>query len=148
MCAVRDPDPRVNGGGIAKLRDAGVAVTVGAFTNEAEQLMSGFFHRLRHGVPEVIALDGSSPTLPTEIDALLVSLKGRPRLRGWTGDIDVCGVEPHRLLTRMGELGLDPVFTALSSSAGVPADTLPTMSTEDSCTALGSETTSPPQESL
>lgn len=131
VAAIRDPDPRVNGGGFAKLRNAGVAVSIGACADEAKRLMSGFFHRIRHGVPEVILVDGVSATLPAGVDALILSSPHGPRLIAVSGEIDLSGIERQRLLARMGELGLtsvavsrhDPLRFVLSTSTAVDANT-------------------------
>jgi diaminohydroxyphosphoribosylaminopyrimidine deaminase / 5-amino-6-(5-phosphoribosylamino)uracil reductase len=61
--AVDDPDPRVNGGGARRLRDAGVLVESGLLEAEASALNAGFIKRMRHGVPLVrlklaMSLDG------------------------------------------------------------------------------------------
>ncbi len=48
-----DPDPRVNGGGIARLRAAGIAVEQGLLQAEAEAVAAGFFSRVRLGRPLV-----------------------------------------------------------------------------------------------
>ena len=47
-----DPDPRVNGRGIANLRDAGIEVTMSDATM-AERLDPGYFHHRRTGRPRV-----------------------------------------------------------------------------------------------
>ncbi|GIX22507.1 MAG: riboflavin biosynthesis protein RibD [Gammaproteobacteria bacterium] len=51
VCAVQDPDPRVNGRGIAALREAGVRVESGLLAAEARALNPGFFSRLERGRP-------------------------------------------------------------------------------------------------
>ncbi len=51
--AVPDPDPRVDGGGAARLRAAGVDVVSGLMAEEATELNLGFFTRLRQGRPWV-----------------------------------------------------------------------------------------------
>ena len=51
VIATRDPDPRVDGEGIARLRAAGIAVTEGVLAAEAEEIAAGFFSRVRHGRP-------------------------------------------------------------------------------------------------
>ncbi|WP_029006712.1 bifunctional diaminohydroxyphosphoribosylaminopyrimidine deaminase/5-amino-6-(5-phosphoribosylamino)uracil reductase RibD [Azospirillum halopraeferens] len=51
VVACEDPDPRVAGGGVHRLRAAGVAVDVGLCTAEALDLNRGFFSRILHGRP-------------------------------------------------------------------------------------------------
>ncbi|MBE9047824.1 bifunctional diaminohydroxyphosphoribosylaminopyrimidine deaminase/5-amino-6-(5-phosphoribosylamino)uracil reductase RibD [Pleurocapsales cyanobacterium LEGE 10410] len=46
-----DPDPRVAGGGIAKLRDAGIEVIVGVEETACRQLNEAFIHRVLHKQP-------------------------------------------------------------------------------------------------
>jgi diaminohydroxyphosphoribosylaminopyrimidine deaminase/5-amino-6-(5-phosphoribosylamino)uracil reductase len=64
VVAAGDPDPRTNGEGIARLKAAGIAVTTGVRSAEAEAVMAGFFSRLRRGRPHItlklaVSLDGS-----------------------------------------------------------------------------------------
>jgi diaminohydroxyphosphoribosylaminopyrimidine deaminase/5-amino-6-(5-phosphoribosylamino)uracil reductase len=60
VVACRDPDPRVDGRGIAKLRDAGIEVVEGVARAEAEALNAGFFLRVRENRPYVtLKLAGS-----------------------------------------------------------------------------------------
>jgi pyrimidine deaminase RibD-like protein len=47
--ALQDPDPRVNGGGVAKLRDYGIDVHVGLGDWSAAHIMRGFFKRVNDG---------------------------------------------------------------------------------------------------
>lgn len=53
VIALRDPDPRVNGEGISRLRAAGIAVTEGVLGTEAAEVAAGFACRVRHGRPLV-----------------------------------------------------------------------------------------------
>jgi len=53
VAAVRDPDPRVNGKGLARLGAAGIAVEEGLLAAEAEAVAAGFFSRVRRGRPAV-----------------------------------------------------------------------------------------------
>jgi len=53
LVATEDPDPRVNGTGLKRLRDAGVAVESGLCRREAEALNAGFFSLVRQGRPLV-----------------------------------------------------------------------------------------------
>ena len=48
-----DPNPQVNGQGVAILRNAGIEVTEGVLRQEAEQLHQGFFKRISIGRPFV-----------------------------------------------------------------------------------------------
>lgn len=53
VIGVRDPDPRVNGAGIARLREAGIAVEEGVLREEAEDIAAGLYCRVRAGRPLV-----------------------------------------------------------------------------------------------
>jgi diaminohydroxyphosphoribosylaminopyrimidine deaminase / 5-amino-6-(5-phosphoribosylamino)uracil reductase len=50
---IEDPDPRVSGQGIARLRGAGIAVETGVCAAEASELNEGFLLRMRDGRPLV-----------------------------------------------------------------------------------------------
>lgn len=63
VIALTDPDPRTNGKGIARLREAGVSVTLGVMETEARRSMAGFLTRRARGRPFVtlklgLSLDG------------------------------------------------------------------------------------------
>ncbi len=67
VVALEDPDPRVAGRGIARLRDAGIEVETGVCAEEAAEINAGFFCRLRLGRPLVTlklatSLDGRIAT--------------------------------------------------------------------------------------
>ena len=51
VISVEDPDPRVSGAGIARLRAAGIEVTTGVLAREAAALNAGFFLRVQAGRP-------------------------------------------------------------------------------------------------
>ncbi|WP_319022481.1 bifunctional diaminohydroxyphosphoribosylaminopyrimidine deaminase/5-amino-6-(5-phosphoribosylamino)uracil reductase RibD [Meridianimarinicoccus sp. MJW13] len=53
VVALRDPDPRVDGGGLARLRAAGLIVDVGVCAREAAASHAGFLRRIRDGRPMV-----------------------------------------------------------------------------------------------
>ncbi len=53
VIALRDPDPRTDGRGIARLREAGIAVTTDIQSPEAARSMAGFLTRRAHGRPAV-----------------------------------------------------------------------------------------------
>lgn len=51
--AMIDPDPRTAGQGVARMRDAGVAVNVGVGAGQAARSMAGFLTRIARGRPYV-----------------------------------------------------------------------------------------------
>ena len=53
VVALGDPDSRVNGQGIARLRAAGIAVELGVLQAEARLMQSGFLKRVTEGRPHV-----------------------------------------------------------------------------------------------
>jgi diaminohydroxyphosphoribosylaminopyrimidine deaminase/5-amino-6-(5-phosphoribosylamino)uracil reductase len=64
VIALGDPDPRTDGEGIARLRDAGIEVQQGAGADAARRAMAGFLTRRAKGRPQVTlklatSLDGS-----------------------------------------------------------------------------------------
>lgn len=53
VCALADPNPEVNGAGIARLQQAGIQVQCGLMAAEAENLNAGFLSRMRKRRPFV-----------------------------------------------------------------------------------------------
>jgi diaminohydroxyphosphoribosylaminopyrimidine deaminase/5-amino-6-(5-phosphoribosylamino)uracil reductase len=70
VTAVEDPDPRVSGGGLARLRAAGIEVVSGVCAEEAAEVNEGFFRRVRQGRP-LITLK-----LATTLDGRLATATG------------------------------------------------------------------------
>jgi diaminohydroxyphosphoribosylaminopyrimidine deaminase / 5-amino-6-(5-phosphoribosylamino)uracil reductase len=68
-----DPDPRTNGQGIARLREAGIAVTAGVLEAKARQAMAGFLTRRAHGRPHVTL------KLATSLDGRIALPSGESR---------------------------------------------------------------------
>jgi diaminohydroxyphosphoribosylaminopyrimidine deaminase/5-amino-6-(5-phosphoribosylamino)uracil reductase len=78
VVAVRDPDPRVNGEGVARLRAAGIEVAEGVGEAEAAEVNAGFAARIRAGRPLVTL------KLATTLDGRIATAAGESR---WiTGD--------------------------------------------------------------
>jgi diaminohydroxyphosphoribosylaminopyrimidine deaminase/5-amino-6-(5-phosphoribosylamino)uracil reductase len=55
VAAIEDPDPRVAGTGLARLREAGVAVDSGTGASAATALLAPYLHQRRTGRPYVVA---------------------------------------------------------------------------------------------
>jgi diaminohydroxyphosphoribosylaminopyrimidine deaminase/5-amino-6-(5-phosphoribosylamino)uracil reductase len=71
VVALRDPDKRVDGEGLRRLRAAGIEVEEGVLAREATAINLGFIKRLRHGLPMVTlklatTLDGRIATAAKE----------------------------------------------------------------------------------
>ncbi|MGD9616767.1 MAG: bifunctional diaminohydroxyphosphoribosylaminopyrimidine deaminase/5-amino-6-(5-phosphoribosylamino)uracil reductase RibD [Alphaproteobacteria bacterium] len=73
VAAVEDPDPRVAGGGLARLRAAGIAVESGLCADQAEEVNAGFFRRVRTGRPLVTL------KLATSLDGRIATASGESR---------------------------------------------------------------------
>jgi diaminohydroxyphosphoribosylaminopyrimidine deaminase/5-amino-6-(5-phosphoribosylamino)uracil reductase len=73
VIAARDPDPRVNGEGIAKLRAAGIKVDEGLLQDEADEVAAGFATRVRQGRPLVTL------KLASTLDGRIASHTGESR---------------------------------------------------------------------
>jgi diaminohydroxyphosphoribosylaminopyrimidine deaminase/5-amino-6-(5-phosphoribosylamino)uracil reductase len=90
VVAAVDPDPRVDGKGIARLRAAGIAVEVGCMEAEACRLNAGFFARMRARRPQVAL------KLATSADGRIATASGDSK---WiTGP--AARAEGHRLRLR------------------------------------------------
>jgi diaminohydroxyphosphoribosylaminopyrimidine deaminase/5-amino-6-(5-phosphoribosylamino)uracil reductase len=70
---MQDPDPRVNGGGLAMLRAAGIAVTTGVMDAEARELQAGFLTRIARGRPMLTL------KLATSLDGRIATASGESR---------------------------------------------------------------------
>jgi diaminohydroxyphosphoribosylaminopyrimidine deaminase/5-amino-6-(5-phosphoribosylamino)uracil reductase len=73
VAAIEDPDPRVAGGGLARLRAAGIAVESGLCAEEAIEINAGFFQRLRTGRPLVTL------KLASSLDGCIATASGESR---------------------------------------------------------------------
>ncbi|MGE0669180.1 MAG: bifunctional diaminohydroxyphosphoribosylaminopyrimidine deaminase/5-amino-6-(5-phosphoribosylamino)uracil reductase RibD [Sphingomonadales bacterium] len=73
VVAVTDPDPRVSGRGVARLREAGIEVTEGVCADEARALNDGFFRKVGEERPMVTL------KLATSLDGMIAALGGDSR---------------------------------------------------------------------
>ncbi len=73
VVAAIDPDPRVHGAGVARLRAAGIPVATGLLEAEAETLQAGFLTRVRQGRPMVTL------KLATTLDGRIATRTGESR---------------------------------------------------------------------
>jgi diaminohydroxyphosphoribosylaminopyrimidine deaminase/5-amino-6-(5-phosphoribosylamino)uracil reductase len=130
VLALRDPNPRVDGGGIARLRAAGLEVIEGVAEAEARALNAPFLHRLASGRPLAIlkwamSLDGRT-ALPNG-DSQWIS---GPAARAWVHrlraqcDAVIVGGGTVRaddpLLTSRGRRDPEPLRVVLSRSLDLP----------------------------
>ncbi len=127
-----DPDPRVAGGGIKKLQDAGIEVVVGVEESACRQLNEAFIHRIIHQQPfgilkYAMTLDGKIATT-TGHSAWVTSKASRHlvhQLRS-TCDAVIIGGNTVRQdnpnLTTHGVTQHNPLRVVMSRSLDLPAD--------------------------
>ncbi|PZQ49822.1 MAG: bifunctional diaminohydroxyphosphoribosylaminopyrimidine deaminase/5-amino-6-(5-phosphoribosylamino)uracil reductase RibD [Rhodovulum sulfidophilum] len=70
---IEDPDPRVNGQGLAALRAAGISVEVGCLAEEAARLNRGFLGRITTGRPMLTL------KLATSLDGRIATARGESK---------------------------------------------------------------------
>ncbi len=131
VIALKDPDPRVAGGGIAQLRAAGLEVISGVLQTEATFQNRAFLHRVRTGRPWgtlkwAMGLDGR--TALTNGESQWIS---GPTAREWVyrlrskSDAVIVGGGTVRtdnpLLTSRGRRIPEPLRVVLSRSMELPA---------------------------
>jgi diaminohydroxyphosphoribosylaminopyrimidine deaminase / 5-amino-6-(5-phosphoribosylamino)uracil reductase len=108
--SVDDPNPRVGGGGVRALRDAGIRVEGGVLGWQAEELNRGFFTRMRHGRPWIrskiaASLDGRT-ALADGTSRWITGAAARRDVHEWRA-------RSGAILTGSGTLlGDDPELTA------------------------------------
>ncbi len=73
VIALEDPDPRVAGGGLDKLRQAGIAVELGLLAEPAAEVNAGYLLRLAAGRPRVTL------KLATSLDGRIATKSGASR---------------------------------------------------------------------
>ena len=70
VAATEDPDTRVKGGGMRRLRDAGIAAECGLLRDEAETLNAGYLMRARSGRPLITLKLADDPALTCRLPGL------------------------------------------------------------------------------
>ncbi|GIT89957.1 riboflavin biosynthesis protein RibD [Jannaschia pagri] len=141
VVAQQDPDPRVDGGGLAALRQAGIAVTTGVCVDQAQRLQAGFLTRQRLGRPLVTlklatTLDGRIATANGE-SQWITGPTARAHVHGQRAQHDAVLVGAGTARTddpRLTVRGLgprpQPVRLVLSRRLDVPTDSALTRSTD------------------
>jgi diaminohydroxyphosphoribosylaminopyrimidine deaminase/5-amino-6-(5-phosphoribosylamino)uracil reductase len=130
VLAMRDPNPRVDGGGIERLRAAGVEVIEGMLASEARALNAPFLHRLETGRPLGIlkwamSLDGRT-ALPNGASQWISGPAAREwvhRLRAQCDAVIVGGGTVRHddpLLTSRGRREPEPLRVVLSRGLNLP----------------------------
>ncbi|MGM0585829.1 MAG: bifunctional diaminohydroxyphosphoribosylaminopyrimidine deaminase/5-amino-6-(5-phosphoribosylamino)uracil reductase RibD [Pseudomonadota bacterium] len=131
VAAHEDPDPRVRGRGLARLREAGIEVETGVLEGEARALNAGFLSRHERGRPFVtLKLAGS-------LDGRIATASGDSR---WiTGEesrrrVHLMRAEADAILVGMGTLraddpGMDVRLPGLEERSPLPVLLDPELST-------------------
>jgi diaminohydroxyphosphoribosylaminopyrimidine deaminase/5-amino-6-(5-phosphoribosylamino)uracil reductase len=130
VVAMADPDPRVAGGGIARLRAAGLEVIEGVAEAEALRLNRAFVHRVRSGRPLGIlkwamSLDGRT-ALPNGLSQWISGAEARAwvhQLRAGCDAVIVGGGTMRAddpLLTSRGRRDPEPMRVVMSRTLDLP----------------------------
>ncbi|WP_394174136.1 bifunctional diaminohydroxyphosphoribosylaminopyrimidine deaminase/5-amino-6-(5-phosphoribosylamino)uracil reductase RibD [Guptibacillus hwajinpoensis] len=132
--ASQDPNPLVSGGGVAKLRDAGVTVEIGLGEEEALRLNKMFFHSITNKRPFVTlksatTLDGKIATRNRD-SKWITGEEARKDVHSLRHlhDAILVGVgtvisDNPSLTTRYGE-GLSPIRVVLDHHLRIPTDSM------------------------
>lgn len=116
VIAVQDPNPKVLGGGIAILRDAGIEVEIGDGAAAAHDLLAGFESWIRTGLPLVTAKFAAS------LDGRIAGPYGGGRITG-----KIASAEVHRRRNRLDAIivGVGTVLTDDPRLTARPDDRYP-----------------------
>lgn len=133
VIAVEDPDPRVAGSGVERLRAAGITVESGLLGEAAEALNCGFLSRMRRGRPWLrvklaASLDGRTALASGESSwitgeaARLDVQRWRARSSAILTGIGTVLADNPRLDVRLPETERQPLRVVLDSSLRIGAD--------------------------
>ena len=131
VVALDDPDPRVSGEGLERLRSAGVEVISGVLRELAAEQNRAFLHRVTTGRPWgvlkwAMSLDGRT-ALPSGASQWISGAPARRwvhQLRSWCDAVIVGGGtvrSDNPLLTSRGRRTPEPLRVVLSRSLDLPA---------------------------
>ncbi|WP_078428569.1 bifunctional diaminohydroxyphosphoribosylaminopyrimidine deaminase/5-amino-6-(5-phosphoribosylamino)uracil reductase RibD [Alkalihalobacterium alkalinitrilicum] len=133
VIATTDPNPKVSGRGIEKLKDVGIEVEVGLMKKEADELNEVFYHFIKTNKPFVtlksaVSLDGKIATV-TGDSKWITSSEAREDVHylRHTHDAILVGVgtilaDNPSLTTRMLTGGKNPIRVILDSKLRTPLD--------------------------
>ena len=132
VVALQDPDPRVAGEGIRRLRDAGLEVITGVLEQEAAEQNRAFLHRVIHGrawgiLKWAMSLDGRT-ALPNGASQWISGPEARRwvhQLRGRCDAVIIGGGTVRAddpLLTSRGRRHPEPMRVVISRALDLPAD--------------------------
>ena len=131
VVALEDPDPRVAGGGITQLRQAGLDVITGVLREEAIEQNRSFLHRIRTGRPLgvlkwAMSLDGRT-ALPNGASQWITGPTARAWVHQLRSQVDAVIVgggtvrADDPLLTSRGLRDPEPLRVVLSRSLDLPS---------------------------
>lgn len=142
VIAQRDPDPRVDGGGVALLRAAGIEVIEGVREASARALQSGFLRRIVTGRPHLTlklatTLDGRIATASGE-SQWITGPAARAHVHAQRARHDAVMVgagtartdNPRLTVRGLGDDHPQPVRVVLSRRLDLPVDSALTQSTD------------------
>jgi diaminohydroxyphosphoribosylaminopyrimidine deaminase/5-amino-6-(5-phosphoribosylamino)uracil reductase len=132
VAAIGDPNPRVNGGGLARMAEAGIEVACGLLREEARALNEGFFSRMQRGRPWVrlkiaASLDGRIALASGE-SKWITGPEARADVQSWrarssaimTGIGTVLADDPHLTARVEGDV-IAPLRVILDARLRTPA---------------------------